>query len=445
MTVLRSPRSLLPLIPRSQPESSVALLFPPLPETGVAVPVKYDDDFFDNAGASLSPLSVASLNMVSLWSARNSKSGFVTAVALARYSDDPDGFVRSLVAAGIAQKRPKGAMQIIPGMGVLIENAADVAKAEAEAEAAAEAEREKAARLKEADNRRHALLRDPVLKEAIRKRDRDLCRYCGVAVRWGKGQAADSGQYDPVDPGEPNSLGNLVTACRACGVAKGRRPLGVAGMVLLDAPAAGGSRHASEGAGSMTRSMTEPAANRPRAPELGKRARLKPGRKPARHASGSMTEPPSRARADFDPDFDFDLDSSPVSQSSAVDAGAGARGASDDELAEAVVAAVRAREHFDLDRATALKVGVMAVSRRKKGPPTDRAAYAAAVILNEKDLYADLLRDVAPPLGEILAEPVLPPDGHPFRSDGADRPTCLTCYTPETNYRHQPVRQEAAS
>jgi 5-methylcytosine-specific restriction endonuclease McrA len=416
------------------------------------VPAKYDDDFFDNAGASLSKLSVASLNMVSLWSARNSKSGFVSAVALARYSDDPEGFVRELAAAGIAQKRPKGAMQIIPGMGVLIENAVDAAKIAAEAAETEAAEREKAARLKEADNRRHALLRDPVLKEAIRKRDKDLCRYCGVAVRWGKGQAADSGQYDPVDPGEPNSLGNLVTACRACGVAKDRRPLAEAGMVLLDAPAARGSRHASEGAGSMTRSMTrsmtEPAADWPQSPELGKRARSKGGRKAARHASRSMTEPPSRARADQDLNQDlddFELDPSLVSQSSAVDAGAGARGAGDDELIDSVIAAVAEREFFDLDRPTALKVGVMAVSRRKKGPPTDRAAYAAAVIANEKDLYAELLREVAPPRSEIFAERDLPPGGHPFKSDGAPVPTCLTCSTPEGNYRHDGFRQEAAA
>jgi hypothetical protein len=155
------------------------------------------------------------------------------------------------------------------------------------------------------------------------------------------------------------------------------------------------------------------------------------------------TEVPSRARADQDLDFDFDLDSSLVSQSSVVDAGA--RGASDGELAGAVIAAVREREHFDLDRTTALKVGVIAVGRRKKGPPTDRAAYAAAVIANEKDLYVELLRDIAPPLAEIVAGQGMPPDAHLFRSDGARPPSCLTCSTPENNYRHQAFRQEAAS
>lgn len=155
------------------------------------------------------------------------------------------------------------------------------------------------------------------------------------------------------------------------------------------------------------------------------------------------TPGPSRAGADFDPDFDFDLDSSRVNQSSAVDAGA--RAGSDDELAAAVIEAVREREHFDLDRASALKVGMAAVARRKKGPPTERAAYAAAVIANEKDLYAELLRDIAPPLGEIIGDSCGPPDAHPFRSDGARPPSCLTCSTPENNYRHEAFRQEAAS
>jgi hypothetical protein len=146
---------------------------------------------------------------------------------------------------------------------------------------------------------------------------------------------------------------------------------------------------------------------------------------------------------DVDFDFDFDPDSSLVSQSSAVDAGA--RGASDAELAAAVIGAVREREHFDLDPATALRVGVAAVARRKAGPPTDRAAYAKVVIANEKDLYAKLLRGVAPPLAEITAAPDQPPEIHPFASDGALEPTCLTCNTKEHNYRHQVPRKAAAA
>ena len=110
-----------------------------------------------------------------------------------------------------------------------------------------------------------------------------------------------------------------------------------------------------------------------------------------------------------------------------------------------MIEAVREREHFDLDPATALRVGEAAVARRKKGPPTDRAANATVVIKNEKDLDREDLRGIAPPLAEIFAAPGLPPEVHPFLSDGGVEPTRLTCNTKETNYRHQLSRQAVAS
>ena len=155
------------------------------------------------------------------------------------------------------------------------------------------------------------------------------------------------------------------------------------------------------------------------------------------------TEAPSRARARQD-DFDFELDQGLVSQSSAVDAGVRARGNSDAELIDAVIEAVAERGHFGLDRATALTVGMSAVARRKAGPPTDRARYASTVIANEIDLYAKLLRGIAPPLAEILAEPRLPPEYHPFASDGGPEPTCVTCKTKKSNYRHEIPEQAVA-
>src|SRR6266516_3968709 len=44
--------------------------------------------------------------------------------------------------------------------------------------------------------RRQALFRDPGLKQAVRDRDHDMCRYCGSGVRWGGGQSPRSGTYD---------------------------------------------------------------------------------------------------------------------------------------------------------------------------------------------------------------------------------------------------------
>jgi 5-methylcytosine-specific restriction endonuclease McrA len=93
--------------------------------------------------------------------------------------------------------------------------------------------------------RRQALFRDGALKQAIRGRDRDTCRYCGIRVRWGKGQAPDSGTYDHVDPEGSNTLQNLVVACLACNSRKRDRTPAEAGMTLLNATPDEGSRKAS--------------------------------------------------------------------------------------------------------------------------------------------------------------------------------------------------------
>lgn len=53
------------------------------------------------------------------------------------------------------------------------------------------------------------------LREAIKKRDRMLCRYCGRRVNWGSNNNEDDGgTYDHIDPDGPNSLSNVVVACR---------------------------------------------------------------------------------------------------------------------------------------------------------------------------------------------------------------------------------------
>jgi 5-methylcytosine-specific restriction endonuclease McrA len=93
--------------------------------------------------------------------------------------------------------------------------------------------------------RRQALFRDAGLKAAIRQRDGDACRYCGIKVRWGKGQAPDSGTYDHVDPYGSNTLPNLVVACLSCNARKRDRTPAEAGMSLLSPPAEGASVEAS--------------------------------------------------------------------------------------------------------------------------------------------------------------------------------------------------------
>lgn len=87
------------------------------------------------------------------------------------------------------------------------------------------------------NSRRQALFRDPVLRQAIRARDKDLCRYCGAKVRWNDRKGAGGGTYDHVDPFGPNDIGNLVVCCRGCNSSKKDRIPGQAGMVLRPAPA----------------------------------------------------------------------------------------------------------------------------------------------------------------------------------------------------------------
>lgn len=361
----RVPPLARPLVPEMSPVAFPYLLLPAVCE--VAVPVTYDDSFFDDLGASLPPPSLLLLMPAAAWSARNSKSGFVPSWMIAKLSSDPERDTGPLFASGIARRGKSGGMHIVEGKGITIVNADDAVK--------------QAERVKEQGRIR-----------AQRKRDKDKAARAGAMT--------EAVTRDARVTSRP-PLPDVTPAKRA-----DRKKRQVSDEYVT---------------------------------------RYEPG-------SSRVTRPPSRAGADQDlnqdqepDDFDFELDPALVSQSSAVDAGAGAQGASDAELAEAVIEAVREREHFDLDPATALKVGEAAVARRKKGPPADRARYAATVIANEKDLYAKLLRGVAPPLAEIVAAPDLPPEVHPFRSDGALEPTCLTCHTKETNYRHRVSRQEIAS
>lgn len=85
----------------------------------------------------------------------------------------------------------------------------------------------------ENSTRRVALFRDPELRQRIRDRDGDLCRYCGRDVDWKDRRGANGGTYDHVDPRKPNDFENLVVACRSCNARKGRRLPAEARMVLL--------------------------------------------------------------------------------------------------------------------------------------------------------------------------------------------------------------------
>ncbi|MEV6879138.1 HNH endonuclease [Amycolatopsis sp. NPDC051128] len=82
-------------------------------------------------------------------------------------------------------------------------------------------------------------LRNSALKAAVRLRDRDTCRYCGVFCPFSDRVSDDGLTYDHVDPEIAGGMGNLVIACRGCNRKKGKRTPFQAGMVLLDLPTTG--------------------------------------------------------------------------------------------------------------------------------------------------------------------------------------------------------------
>ncbi len=79
-------------------------------------------------------------------------------------------------------------------------------------------------------------LRDPRLKEAVRVRDADTCRYCGRYCKFSDRVSDDGLTYDHVDPEVAAGMDNLVVSCRGCNRRKGRRTPSQADMVLRPLP-----------------------------------------------------------------------------------------------------------------------------------------------------------------------------------------------------------------
>lgn len=87
-----------------------------------------------------------------------------------------------------------------------------------------------------AERMRVALMRDTQLVAAIKRRDKDRCRYCGCQVRWGNQRGPSGATYDHVKPvikGGTNTVENVVIACRGCNSRKRHLTLKEAGMRLL--------------------------------------------------------------------------------------------------------------------------------------------------------------------------------------------------------------------
>lgn len=79
---------------------------------------------------------------------------------------------------------------------------------------------------------RVAFVRDPQLRNSLRARDGDYCRYCGGAVNWADRKGPNGATYDHIDPRGDATLDNLVIACRSCNNSKRNRTPEEAGMCL---------------------------------------------------------------------------------------------------------------------------------------------------------------------------------------------------------------------
>lgn len=76
------------------------------------------------------------------------------------------------------------------------------------------------------DTRRRALYKTVEGKkvlEAVKRRDRDHCRYCWTEVDWNDRRSAKRGTIDHIDPDGPNSVENCVVSCGSCNRRKADR------------------------------------------------------------------------------------------------------------------------------------------------------------------------------------------------------------------------------
>lgn len=67
---------------------------------------------------------------------------------------------------------------------------------------------------------------------AVRERDQDSCRYCGLIVNWTDRRGPHGGTYDHVEPKGPETADNIVVACRLCNSIKGNRTPTESGLTL---------------------------------------------------------------------------------------------------------------------------------------------------------------------------------------------------------------------
>jgi 5-methylcytosine-specific restriction endonuclease McrA len=82
-------------------------------------------------------------------------------------------------------------------------------------------------------------LRDKELRQLVKRRDGNACRYCGTVVPWADKKSPRSLTIDHVDPALAAGADNLVIACNACNAGKKDCTPAAAGLTLLPPPVLG--------------------------------------------------------------------------------------------------------------------------------------------------------------------------------------------------------------
>ena len=160
------------------------------------------------------------------WSADNKMDGFVPEEVVETFDDDWEQIAQRLVD----QIGPSGLGLFEPAVvegepGWIVHDFLEFNDS-----------REEQERDQYATKMRNELHRDPVLKAAICKRDKNRCRYCGTQVNWRASRGNAAATYDhiiPLTKGGKNTLENVVVCCKGCNDRKGKRTLKEAGMRLL--------------------------------------------------------------------------------------------------------------------------------------------------------------------------------------------------------------------
>lgn len=110
---------------------------------------------------------------------------------------------------------------------------------------------------------RQAVARNPELRDAVRKRDGNNCRYCGQIVEWNNKRGGAGGTYDHVNPKGSSTFDNLVVCCRGCNARKGRRTPAQAGMNLIPVVSESDSNQTQVAGSSGVEPPTRPDPTRP--------------------------------------------------------------------------------------------------------------------------------------------------------------------------------------